>query len=325
MEWNKHTANSSFKEVVIFIDYFYKKLIEKIKEKYNVINLDLPIVCNMKSDVNLINNNRVIDFDNYNDKNIYEIIYEPDNIIRYYCWFLELTNNDVVVSKYKQINRDAMINNSSSIENIMLNFEFFILEEQKKEEFVLDLINYYWNIFLKIVNSNPLNKNHRLETKEIRCVSLKEIKKTYLVLPIKDAVNKFVSNNGIHLIKDISNKFEHNNNIYLEKSSDSHDFENTYSLLFFDENSQQVKELITITFRPNWNTYKKQKSINGEKIINNDFTNLLKKDSEVNTCSFKINFDLLIYYFLNKSDIQEIPSCNSEFILDKIYKLYFNK
>ena len=133
MEWNKHTANSSFKEVVIFIDYFYKKLIEKIKEKYNVINLDLPIVCNMKSDVNLLNNNRVIDFDNYNDKNIYEIIYEPDNIIRYYCWFLELTNNDVVVSKYKQINRDAMINNSSSIENIMLNFEFFILEEQKKE------------------------------------------------------------------------------------------------------------------------------------------------------------------------------------------------
>ncbi|EGZ31196.1 hypothetical protein [Malacoplasma iowae] len=325
MEWNKHTANSSFKDVVKFIDYFYNQLAETIKQKYNLINLDLPLVSNMKSDVNLLNNNRAINFDNYNDKNIYEIIYEPDNMIRYYCWFLELTNNDVVVSKYKQINRDAIINNSSSIENNMLNFEFFILEEQKKEEYVLDLINYFWNIFLKIVYSSSLNKNYRLETKKIRCVSLKEIKKMYLVLPIKDAVDKFILNNGIHLIKDISNKFEHDSNVYLEKSSDSHDFENTYSLLFFDENSQQVKELITITFRPNWDTYKKQKGINGEKILNNNFTDILKKDSEVNTCSFKINFDLLIYYFLSKTDIQEIPSCNSDFNLDKIYKLYFNK
>lgn len=321
MKKNKHIANASFRTTIDYINTFKDNLHLFVKKHFNLIKLDLPTVSLYENNLNFLHFERKIDFDNANNSLIYGLINNYDNLIRYYSWFLNIRDKDVVFSEYNLIDRDKKITPYEWIENKIFSYEFYIKEEQKNDEYAIDLINFFIQNIWSINNKLEYEFVKKIQYHKLNIITVDKIMKMYKFLNIKEAVEKFVIDNNFYIIKGLGNKFFDKNSFY-NFPYESYDFENTYSILFFDKNSKKLLELINFTYRPNWSICMKQKDFYDYEIKNEEYVNLLSSESTISTSNLKIYFNNLIYFLSNKTFLNEISNCNSFFNLSEIYKWY---
>lgn len=318
----KNIPIMSYKDTLYYINSFKEKLLLKLKNYFNFIDLDLPMVCNSnESFVNKNLNLRKINFDNKNDKLIYEIILFNDNWIRYNSWWLDLMPKDCLFSTYHYIDRDTNVSSTNTIDNLVWNFEICVREEERDINQVNELLLLFWSCIVKTTNDLTNLFTSSLPLK-VNSYSFKSILKKHFLLSQKDVLSKFTSDKNVIILHDV---------LYQEKSltpiivrpASAYDFNMTSCIIASDKYSDDSLNLVELTFRPNWTIYAKQTNWTSQS-KESDFEKILQLDNKPMTVSIKINLGKLLYFILDKTDIKEIPFCNSEFSLTDMY-FFFNK
>lgn len=314
----------SYKDTLIYINKFEKEFIKLLKKKFNIINLHCPISTPLKNGVHCnMGNVRKINFDNAINKEIYELINYPDNWIRFNSWFMDLSENDCVHSYFNLINKDGMDNELNSIEHLYWNFEIYTKEENRNVDMANSFLLFFWQlIFETTVIMKPIYEA-KVE-KKISSFLYSNIEKKTILLSQKEIMKRFILEKQLAIINNILLKTK-NNDSFLFRPYDSYDFNNTSILFVANKNTNDILNLMEITFRPNWNIFKSQLEMNDSTFLQNEFTNILEKDNKPITASLKINLTNLFYFLLDKESIKEIPFANSTYSLNELYYLFFKK
>lgn len=314
----------SYKDTLIYINRFQEEFLKLLKKKYNTINLHCPISTPLKNGVHCsIGNVRKINFDNAVNREIYELINYPDNWIRFNLWFLDLSENDCVHSYFNLINKDGNDNELKSIEHLYWNFEIYAKEENRNLDFANSLLLFFWQLIFETTITIKSIYDAKIEQK-ISSFLYKDIEKRTILLSPKEIMKRFILEKQLAIINDILLKTK-NNDSFLFRPYDSYDFNNTSVIFVADKNTNDILNLMEITFRPNWNIFKSQIENNDGELIKNEFTNILEKDNKPITASIKINLTNLFYFLLDKESIKEIPFANSTYSLNELYYLFFKK
>lgn len=312
----------SFRETIEYSNNLLFFINEFIKNKYKIINLDLPILTSIDDNAcKNIQKSRSIDFDNINDGNIYELISHFDNLIIYWMWNMDLKDNECIFCKYSYIERDQKINNVFTMQKNVIAYHFETHEENRNIDFLveqtkffIDAINYALSKLFDVFKSKPIfNK--------LKVYDILKIKKSYPFLTFKESIDRFVAFHKIALIYNVANEFLQSS-VISRNNANSYDWENTIALYYYDENSYSALELVVLSISPNWKIFNNQRTLYGEKIFDNDFINNLKSDNHPPILIVKINYDLLLYLILKKNNINELNMVNYKYNLNEIYKFY---
>ncbi|MEF9985234.1 MAG: hypothetical protein RSA40_02630 [Malacoplasma sp.] len=312
----------SHKQTLNYINKFEEVFFKLLKEKYNVINLRCPISTPLKNGVysNIVDV-RKINFDNAANREIYEFINYPDNWIRFNSWFIDLMPNDCIFSSFDSINRDTKEDEYNSIENAYWNFEIYVKEENRNYEHANEILLFFWDLIFNTTLSIQDIYKTKIE-KNIGCFLYKNIEKKTLLLSPKEIIKRFILDKQFSIINNILLKSK-NVDSFIFRPYDSYDFDNTSIFFVSDNNTNDILNLMEITFRPNWNIFVKQIESNDKEIVKNEFSDMLKKDNKPITVSVKINITNLFYFLLDKEKKREIPFANPTYSLNEIYYLFF--
>ena len=96
----------SYSQTLRYCDLFVKLFLRKVSQKYKLIEITMPLVTEANSYLNNDCSNRKITFDNNVDYEVYELINNYDNLMRYNVFFADLNNDEILFSSRKIINRD---------------------------------------------------------------------------------------------------------------------------------------------------------------------------------------------------------------------------
>lgn len=312
----------SFRETIEYSNKLLFFINEFLKNKYSIINLDLPILTSLEDNAyNNIQKSRTIDFDNINDSNIYELINHFDNLIIYWMWNMDLKENECVFSKYSYIERDQKINNVFSMQKNIIAYHFEIHEENRNIDFLVEQANFFINAINYGISQLSNIFKGKFIFDNLKVHDVLKIKKSYPFLSLKESIDRFVSFHKMVLINNVANEFLRSS-VILKNNANSYDWENTIALYCYDDNLYLALELMVISISPNWKIFNSQKTFYGEKIIDNDFIDNLKSDNHPPILIVKINYDLLLYLILKKDNINELNMVNYKYNLNKIYKFY---
>lgn len=325
MSNNNYIPKLSYRETILYIDNFLKNFKKYYQEKFNVIDLELPLLTNINNSVDVSSSDlRTINFDNNNNDQIYQLIYNYNNLINYHIWNCDLNEKEIIFCKYKKIERDLSISPSETMEKNIISIHYVIKEEDRN-------INYLTSVAKNVVfaiNEGIINSKKIYDVKKIPLIeqiyNILDIKKRYPLLSHKVAFERFVALKKCVAIYNVINEFT-NSNITGYKDADQFDWDNTIGWYLFDENTQKPIEIFLVTISPNWQIYQKQKLIYDSAIENNDFIEKLKSENYPPIVSIKFNYDALIYLILKKNNINELPFVNNEYNLSEIYKFFNNK
>lgn len=320
MSKNFYIPFLTFKDTVLYINNFQNKLIDEFKIRYGeMISIDLPLICNIKSDNNkLLNNIRTIDFDSTYDFSIYQFIYTYDSLIRYFFYNIVPSGNEFLFFKYSEIDRDKNTSDKSDIETLIWNLEFKIVEENRNHKYIA---NFAENIWKSIYKTYLLSKRKIRNVKEkIEISSFDKLDKLYPLSSINNSIKNYVKEKN--LVGLITNK-KHFSEFYKNRFANNYDMNNTISVFAWNEYTKNIQELICITVRPNWYVFKEQTHIDVENtpLFNNELYTIIKKDNMGVSLSCKIYFDNLMQYLLGKNSLEELPSKTRNFDISKIYRI----
>lgn len=294
----------NFKQTSQYINEFNKKLFELFNKENELMICDLPIVCNIKSNLTNLNKSiRSIDFDNASNYEVYEFITDYDYLIRYFYYNINPNNNQWIFFKYNFINRDKKIDESNSVDTLIYNYEFKVKAENRNKEYIKELLNSIWMKLEAIIQSINLTADY--QAKKIQFYNLKN--KIYSFSYHKGFVEFVKSKKICGIYFDKKSFFKINN----QKTLMGYDVEHTCSIYCWNEYMQTHLELVTITIRPDANIINNQAewfNIDSELIQKDRLYEIIQEDKIAISCSIKIYFDNLIAFLLKKKSIKELPS-----------------
>lgn len=317
-----YIPKASYRNTVEYINAFENALKQYLSNKYKVINFDLPILTNISNSVDInLEQKRYINFDNNNNKKIYQLVSNYSNLMNYVIWNFDLQNNECAYFKYKTIDRDAIVTNNNTMEKNIISLSFITNEENRNNDFLTSTANFIIEAINFAISESQKFFKGKLLYVDKKSYNILNIKKKYPFLSHKEAFTRFITWKKTALIYNVINEFT-NSNVTEYKDPDSYDWENTIGFYLFDQILQKPIEVFLISISPNWSIYSKQKLIYNSPIESNDYINKLKSDKFAPIATVKINFDLLLYIVLNKLNINELPNINNEYNLNKIYKYF---
>lgn len=319
MERKRYIPNMSYAQTLKYCDFFTKLFIKNISHKYKLVEISLPLLTEKDSPVNSDYPSRKVTFDNSRNYEVYELIHNYDNLMRYNFFYADLKSDEVLFSRIKNINRDNKIESGGALESHFFVFEIFKKEEErnintcfKEIEFFVELINQ------TCFEINDYGINHKF--KKIEKINASKISSLYPLLDDVESIKNYVKEKEAIAV---SFNLKNFNNFFPFKSLVSYDVANTASLFVWCKQISSEIEIIDVTFRPNFSILESQlkNSVNSfDK--KTELYNLIESDKIKPTMSIKINMGHLFFYLLKKKSINELPSHNSKFNLGKDYLLY---
>lgn len=318
MEKKRYIPNMSYAQTLKFCDFFTKLFIRNISNKYKLVEISLPLLTEKDSSVNSDYLNRKVTFDNNKEYEVYELIHNYDNLMRYNYFYGELTNDEVLFSRIKIINRDNKIEPYEALESHFFAFEIFKKEEERNVTTCFKEIEF----FVEMINQTCLavkdfGINH--EFKKIPNINASKISNLYPLLSDVESIENYVKEKEAVAVSFNLNNF---NKFFPFKSLVSYDVENTTSLFVWCKQISSVVEIMDVTFRPNFSILESQLKNTSFFDKNNELYEIIENDKIKPTMGIKINMGKLFFYLLKKMNINELPSYNSKFNLGKDYLLY---
>lgn len=318
MHKKRYIPKMSYSQTLKYCDLFVKLFLRKVSQKYKLIEITMPLVTEANSYLNNDCSNRKITFDNNIDYEVYELINNYDNLMRYNFFFADLNNDEILFSRIKIINRDKKIEPYETLESHFFSFEIFKKEEERNIETCFNIIEMFANwIDQTCFEINDFGIKHSF--KKIKNIHASKISNLYPLLNDVQSIESYVKEKGLVAVSFDLKNF---NKFFPFKSLISYDAQNTASLFVWCKQIDSLIEIMDVTFRPNSfvldSQIKNKNSINK----NNEFFNLVESDNVKPTMSIKLYIDKLFFYLLNKQNITELSSYNSRYTLEKDYLLY---
>lgn len=317
MNKKSYIPKISYDKLIRFYDEFSRKLLENISRVYKTIEIFMPLLTSSNSSINDGYSSRKITFDNNIDYQIYELVENYDNLMRYNFFLSNLNNDEVLFSKVRVINRDQKIKAYQNLETQYYAFEIFKKEEERSVETCFKEIEN----FVQIIKDTCASLNMVDATdlfKKISKVNASKISKLYPLLNDVASIDKYVKEKNICAISFDQKNF---NSFFPFKSLVAYDALNTASLLVWSNQVNDAIEIMDVTFRPNISILENQINLN-EYDNQNEFFNQIKSDDFKPSISVKIYLDKLLFYILDLNNIQELPSQNSDYKIKDRYMLF---
>lgn len=242
---SSYQSSNSFVTTLKFISWFNNKLLNELRDKFNLFYLETPKICKFQTNLN----ERAINFDNKECKEVFQII-------KYPCKYLnriwnELNNHQYVVlgliTKYVIYHRDNQINNVQFIYNNVIDIRIKISEIEKKnfnelidntyksiKSIINELINEYSLIDRSLkINDEFLNKTYKIK-------SLNNFAKISQTLKLDDYIQQKIVEYKFVLLTNIGN----NQSKYLSGYSECDDEINNAQLLYLHQPSDSIINLM---------------------------------------------------------------------------------
>lgn len=277
---SSYTSSNSLVTTLKFISWFNNKFLNELTNKFNLFYLETPKICKFQSNLN----ERVINFDNKECKEVFQII-------KYPCKYLnriwnELNNYKYVVlgliTKYVIYHRDNQINNVQFIYNNVIDIRMKISEIEKSnfnelisnaykliKGTVCELINEYSYIDKSLkINDEFLKKDYKLK-------SLNNFSKISQTLKLDDYIQQKVVEYQFVLLTNIAN----NKSKYLDEHSKYDDEINNAQLLYLHQQSNSIINLMQFA---------------------------ISNENKLPYLHIQINIEQLIMIILNKEHIAEV-------------------
>lgn len=318
MEKKRYIPKMSYAQTLKYINLFTRLFLKKISQKYKIMEISLPLVTEMNSSINSDYLNRKITFDNNVDYGVYELIHNYDNLMRYNFFFAELQSDEVLFSRIKIINRDNKVQSYETLESHFFAFEIFKKEEDRNLETCFKEIEF----FTKLINEtcleiNDFNTSHKF--KKITNISATKLTALYPFIKDFECIENYVKEKGLVTVSFNLKDFD---KFFPFKSLVSYDAENTASLYVWNKQINSAIEIMDVTFRPNFSVIESQSKNINSLDKDSELFKLIETDKIKPTISVKIYMDRLFFYLLSKMNINELPSYNNKFNLQKDYLLY---
>lgn len=277
---SSYQSSNSFVTTLKFISWFNNKLLNELRDKFNLFYLETPKICKFQTNLN----ERAINFDNKECKEVFQII-------KYPCKYLnriwnELNNHQYVVlgliTKYVIYHRDNQINNVQFIYNNVIDIRIKISEIEKKnfnelidntyksiKSIINELINEYSLIDRSLkINDEFLNKTYKIK-------SLNNFAKISQTLKLDDYIQQKIVEYKFVLLTNIAN----HQSKYLSGYSKCDDEINNAKLLYLHQPSDSIINLMQFA---------------------------ISHENKLPYLHIQINVEQLIMIILNKEHIAEV-------------------
>lgn len=277
---SSYQSSNSFVTTLKFISWFNNKLLNELRDKFNLFYLETPKICKFQTNLN----ERAINFDNKECKEVFQII-------KYPCKYLnriwnELNNHQYVVlgliTKYVIYHRDNQINNVQFIYNNVIDIRIKISEIEKKnfnelvdntyksiKSIINELINEYSLIDRSLkINDEFLNKTYKTK-------SLDSFAKISQTLKLDDYIQQKIVEYKFILLTNIANY----QSKYLSGYSECDDEINNAQLLYLHQPSDSIINLMQFA---------------------------ISHENKLPYLHIQINVEQLIMIILNKEHIAEV-------------------
>lgn len=277
---SSYTSSNSLVTTLRFISWFNDKFLNELMNKFNLFYLETPKICKFQSNLN----ERVINFDNKECKEVFQII-------KYPCKYLnriwtELNNYKYVVlgliTKYVIYHRDNQINNVQFIYNNVIDIRIKISEIEKNNfnELIDDTYKLIKSIVYELINEyssidRSLKINDEFLKKVYKSKSLNNFSKISQTLKLDDYIQQKVVEYQFVLLTNIAN----NKSKYLSEHSKYDDETNNAQLLYLHQQSDSIINLMQFA---------------------------ISNENKLPYLHIQINVEQLIMIILNKEHIAEV-------------------
>lgn len=277
---SSYQSSNSFVTTLKFISWFNNKLLNELRDKFNLFYLETPKICKFQTNLN----ERAINFDNKECKEVFQII-------KYPCKYLnriwnELNNHQYVVlgliTKYVIYHRDNQINNVQFIYNNVIDIRIKISEIEKKNfnelvdntyKSIKSIINELINEYSLIDRSLKINDEFLNQTYKAK--SLNSFAKISQTLKLDDYIQQKIVEYKFILLTNIAN----HQSKYLSGYSECDDEINNAQLLYLHQPSDSIINLMQFA---------------------------ISHENKLPYLHIQINVEQLIMIILNKEHIAEV-------------------
>lgn len=300
-------------DTLIYINRYREFLIKLLIAKYNLINIEAPIV----ADLDLNTNNfkldaRLIDFDNKTNYKVYELYNDISLWIKQKMKQFNVKANNGLYTIYKKINRDSKLNNLDSMIQEIIHLEYRPIEELNNQKGINQL---FFELIQSIVGLNEIEiiKGHKTnkffqKDKSPKFITLKELVHIYPTIDVNKALKDYIRENGPTVL--FSPMLETiNGTLNVDCYAMTDDYNLTGILYVYNRTTDQVVPLVKISSRPSQEAaYDQTIGVFNDIFEKGIYNKKILKAFDLKSIGIDIYFSNLMLVCLQKVHLAEVVS-----------------